>query len=106
MPATRINPVRVSQTGINSPAPVAADLVNGNSVPNVEGVQVILSNTGGSPVTVTFKTSARVEGYAVADYTASVPASGRLLFGHFSRTLFGNDVEFQCSAACDVTATY
>lgn len=104
--ATRINPTRVSQTGVTVPAATAADLVEGNVIVNVEGLQVVVDNAGASAVTVTFKTTATVEGQAVADVTATVPATSKRSFGRFSRTLFGDQVEFTCSAAATVSATY
>lgn len=104
MPATQINPTKVLQTGASVPAGVAADLTNGNSVANTEDLRLFIENTGGSPVTVIFKTSATVEGQAVADLTATVPASGHKVFARFSRTLFGDQVEFTCSASATVRA--
>lgn len=107
MPATRINPVRVSQTGVDVGAGAPADLTNGNVVATVEGLQLEVDNSAGSsPVTVTFQTSAVVEGYPVADITTTVPASARRTFGHFSRALFGEQVQFTCSAECTVSATH
>lgn len=105
--ATRINPVRVNQTGVDASAVTVPDLVEGNVVSNLAGLQVEVDNTtGASAVTVTFKTSATVEGQAVADITATVPVAGTRTFGRFSRTLFGDSVEFLCSADCDVRASY
>jgi hypothetical protein len=78
--------------------------VNGNVVANSEGLKLHVTNDGGSPVTVTFKTSATVEGLAVADLTATVAAGSTRVFGRFSRVLFGEQVEFACSAAADVVA--
>jgi hypothetical protein len=104
--ATALTPVRVSQTGVNTPSVVPADLVEGNVVSNVEGVQLTVDNSAGaSPVTVTFVTTATVAGYGVEDVTATVPTGGRYTFGRFDRSLFGDSVEFTCSAACDVSAT-
>lgn len=105
--ATQITPVKVTQTGSDVTTPVAADLANGNSVANVSGIQVTVDNSAGaSDITVTFVTSATVEGYAVADVTATVPANKKRVFGRFSRTLYGDTVEFTCSATCNLTATY
>lgn len=104
--ATRLNPTKVPQTGVELPAGTSADLTEGNIVANVDGLQLVVDNAGASPVTVTFKTSANVEGYAVADLTATVANGKRKSFGRFSRALFGDQVEFTCSAACTVSATY
>ncbi|MET9816863.1 hypothetical protein [Streptomyces sp. NPDC006355] len=104
MPVTRINPAKVLQTGAPVPADAPADLVNGNVIANSEGLKLFVVNEGASAVTVTFKTSATVEGQAVSDLTASVPAGGSRVFGRFSRVLFGDQVEFTCSAAADVVA--
>jgi hypothetical protein len=99
--ATRINPVRVNQTGVPSGSGVPADVAAGNVIANSESVKLTVDNSaGGSPLTVTLKTSATVEGYAVADVTVTVPANSKREFGRFSRALFGSDVEFSCSAAC------
>ena len=102
--ATRITPVRVSQTGVTESAGTAADTVEGNVVPNVEGLHLTVENEGASPLTVTFLTTATVEGYAVADITATVPNGASKRFGRFSRELFGADVEFTVSGACLVSA--
>jgi hypothetical protein len=104
MPATRINPTKVLQTGAAVPADTVADLVNGNVVANTEGLKLFVANEGGTSVTVTFKTSATVEGQAVADLTATVPAGSTRVFARFSRVLFGEQVEFTCSAAAGVVA--
>lgn len=103
--ATRITPVRVSQTGVSQVAGTAADTTEGNVVSNTEGLQLTVDNTtGASPVTVTFLTTATVEGYAVADITATVTNGASKRFGRFSRDLFGSDVEFTVSGACTVSA--
>lgn len=104
MPATRINPVRILQTGVVEPVAVAADTVNGNIVTNADGLQLTVNNTGGTPVTVTLKTSATVEGQAVADLTVTVAAGTAKRLGSFSRALFGEDVEFSVSGACTLAA--
>lgn len=104
MPATPVTPTRSQQNGNSTVAPVAADLVNGNTVPNVEGLTLHVKNSGGTAVTVTLITSAVVEGLAVADIPTTVEAGSTRVYGHFSRTLFGDVVEFSCSAACDVSA--
>lgn len=103
MAATKLTPVRVPQTGIAVSAGTAADLTNGNEVPNLASVRLEIKNAGAGPVTVTFTTSATVEGYAVADYTASVAAGETKVFGKFSRTLFGDSVGFLCSDAATVS---
>lgn len=102
--ATRITPVRVSQTGVSESAGTAADTVEGNVVANVEGLHLTIDNAGAGPVTVTFQTTATVEGYAVADITATVTNGTSKRFGRFSRDLFGADVEFTVSGACTVSA--
>jgi hypothetical protein len=53
---------------------------------------------------VTFKTTATVEGLAVADLTATVAAGTAKRFGNFSRALFGEDVELTVSGACTLSA--
>lgn len=107
MSATKLTPVRVSQTGVSVPTPVNADLTNGNSVPNLDTVRLVIANASEatSPVTVTFVTTATVEGYAVADYTATVPVGESKAFGKFSHVLFGDAVEFKCSAAVSISVS-
>lgn len=101
---TPLTPVRVSQTGVAASDGSAADLVNGNTVPNLAALHLLITNAGEASLTVTFETSASVEGYAVADVTATVPAGASRAFGKFSRALFGDAVDFTCSAAATVVA--
>jgi hypothetical protein len=88
------------------PTGTAADTVDGNTVPNVEGLRLEVDNyEGASPVTVTLVTSATVAGYSVQDIITQVPTGSRYVFGRFDRALFGDSVEFTCSAACTLVAT-
>jgi hypothetical protein len=105
MAATPITVTRTTISGVNSPTPAAADTVNGNSVPNLDGLILTLENTGGSPATVTFATPVTHGGYAVADLQVTLAAAAKKNYSNFPAASFGRTVTFTASSAdVDISA--
>jgi hypothetical protein len=94
MPATAVTVARPNISGVNSPTPVAADTVNGNSVPNLKNLVLTLNNSGGSPYTVTFVTPVTHAGYAVNDLTVTLAAGATKNFSNFPGSAFGSTLTF------------
>lgn len=62
----------------------AADNTNGETIPNDGRTFLHVKNTGGGACTVTVATPGQVDGLAIADLTATVPATtGDRLIGPF-----------------------
>lgn len=104
MARTPITPVVPSAAGVAEMTPVATDTTNGNVVTNASGLVMTVTNSGGSSATLTFITSATVDGYAVEDVTVTLAAAETKVFGHFPSGVFGSSLEFTSSAALDVVA--
>jgi hypothetical protein len=99
MAATPVTVVRPTIGGVNDPTPVAADTVNGNSVPNVAGLILTLNNTdSGGSHTVTFVTPATHAGYAVADPVVTLVASAKKNFSNFPSDAFGRTLTFTANS--------
>ena len=99
MPATPVTVVRTTIEGVNDPTPVAADVTNGNSVPNVQGLILTLENTGATSRNVVFTTPATHAGYAVADLTVTLTAGAKKNFSNFPADAFGKTVTFTAAHA-------
>lgn len=100
----RITPVAATVSGA---APVAetTDAVEGNVVSNVPSLVLVFTNADeADSATITFVTSATVEGYAVVDHTVTIPAASTLAYGSFPRTVFGTELEFTTSAPLSLNA--
>jgi hypothetical protein len=98
MPATAVTVVRPTIAGVADPTPVAADTVNGNSVPNLDGLVLVLNNTDASSHTVTFTTPVTHGGYAVADYTVTLNATTKRNFSNFPTEQFGRTLTFTANS--------
>lgn len=94
MPATAVTVVRPTTAGVADPTLVATDVVNGNSVPNTNGLVLVLNNTDASSHTVTFTTPSVHSGYAVADLTVTLTATTKRNFSNFPPEAFGRTLEF------------
>lgn len=99
MPATAVTVARSAIDGVNNPTPVAADATNGNSVPNLEGLVLILENTDASPHDVVFQTPVTHGGYAVADKTVTLAAGANKAFSNFPSDSFGRTLTFTANSA-------
>jgi hypothetical protein len=105
MPATAVTVARPNISGVNSPTPVAADTVNGNSVPNMNGLILTLENTGASSYTVTFVTPVTHAGYAVDDLIVTLTAGAKKNFSNFPSAAFGSTLTFTANnAAVEISA--
>ncbi len=67
-------------------------------------------NTGGAPVTLTVATQSTVDGNAVADYTATIPATtGDKMIGPFQPSIYNNEdrqINVTVSGACSLAAVH
>lgn len=99
MPATAVTVTRTTIDGVADPTPVAADVTNGNSVPNLKGLILTLNNSGASTYTVTFTTPATHTGYAVSDLTVSLAAGVKRNYSNFPSAAFGKTLTFTAQNA-------
>lgn len=99
MAATPVTVARPTISGVDSPTPVAADAVNGNSVPNLKSLILTLENTGATSRIVTFVTPATHSGYAVADPTVTLIAGAKKNFSNFPTAAFGSTLTFTAAHA-------
>lgn len=104
--ATAITPVSPNQDGVAPAVPVAADTVEGNSVPNKRNIMLVLENTDAGPHDVVFTTPATVGGFDVAEHTVSIPAGATLHFGNFDSAAFGGVVTFTAASATVMVSAY
>lgn len=99
MPATAITVARPNISGVNSPTPVAADVTNGNSVPNLKNLILTLNNSGASTYTVTVTTPVTHAGYAVDDLVISLAAGVTKNFSNFPGAAFGSTLTLTANNA-------
>lgn len=98
MAATAVTVVRSTISGVADPTLVAADTVNGNSVPNIDGLILVLNNTDSGSHTVTFTTPVTHGGYAVADHTVTLNATTKRNFSNFPTAQFGKTLIFTANS--------
>lgn len=98
MAATPVTVVRPTIDGVADPTLVAADATNGNSVPNIAGLIVVLNNTDSASHDVVFKTPVTHGGYAVADKTVTITATTKRNFAGFPTSQFGKTLEFTANS--------
>jgi len=93
MPSTNL-PVKshTARAGSSLGPGVAADVANGNNFLN-DGNTYVLAVGGAAAKTITFVTSAVVDGLAVADLTASVGINEVKVFGPFPVALYGTTLQ-------------
>jgi hypothetical protein len=105
MPATNL-PVKshTARSGSVLGPGVAADVANGNSFAN-DGNTFLLCTGGAAAKTITFVTSATLDGLAVADLTASVGISENKVFGPFPVGVYGEVVQLTHEAASTTKLT-
>lgn len=116
MPRTAFTPNACTAHGTVLAASVAVDQPNGNSFPNPSGRALIeITNAAGSPITVTFTTSANyitMNGAtqvtdAVADNAQTVTNATSKIFGPFDRNLYNDasgNVLVDYSSGTSITA--
>lgn len=94
--------------GVPETTPVACDAVNGNVINNYsEHMWLEVTNSAGASGTITLNTPGTVQGRAIADDTVTIPASAnRRRLGPFSRAVYGDNLEFNASAATLSVAAY
>lgn len=104
MPTTRINPQQAVVAG-GTVTFAAADTTNGNNYVPSPGRLVLLQNTSGSPVTVTFVTPGTRSGLAIADDPVVVAATSIAAVSIQDATDFqssAGQVDFTAAAALNV----
>lgn len=105
MAPTPITPAKPTDDGIAPMTPVAADAVEGNSLPNGSGLHVILTNTDVSPHTVTLTTPSTVAGVAIDDPVISLSASETKHLGRLSTSAYSTELVLTAdSALVEITA--
>lgn len=116
MARTALTPTAITAHGTVTPAAAAVDQANGNQFANPTGRALIeVTNGAGSPITITFTTSANyiVTGgttsitYPVADDVQTVTNGTTKTFGPFDRTLYNDtngNVLVDYSSGTSITA--
>lgn len=108
MPSTNVVKTEANKNGVPIVASVVADVVNGNNITGLTKETVITVQNVHATLakTVTFTTTATVDGLAVADRVISIPAVSTRVFSDldprlFSKTLeiMGETVDIKLSAA-------
>ena len=84
----RSTPSPVSPTYAGTVVTMGAAPVDGDILPVGPGVVLLVTNGGGSPITVTIQTTAQKGGLDVADGGGSVAAGVTRVFGPFPSNLF------------------
>ena len=94
--------------GVAEVAGTACDVANGNVINNIsEHMWLEISNSAGSSGTVTLVTPGKSGSLNIEDPIITVPATtNRKRYGPFSKTLFGDNLEFNGSAATLTVSAY
>jgi hypothetical protein len=94
MAATEFTLVTINRVGAADPAPVAADVANGNQMSNNNGrMWLQVSNPGGGPKTFTVAQPNTQDGVASPGKVISVPAGATLRkYGPFPVAVYGQTV--------------
>ena len=105
MPSTNV-PVKshVNRAGSVLGPGVAADVTNGNNFSN-DGNTYLMCVGGAAAKTITFVTSATVDGLAVSDLTATVGINEVKVFGPFPVGIYGETVQVTHEAASTTKLT-
>lgn len=104
--AVPVDVINVDRNGADPMTPVAADPVEGNSVPNQGGTILILNNTDAAPHNITFVTPIEVGSYSVEDFVVQIAASTTLYFGEFPSNIFGHTLQFTADSALVTIQAY
>jgi hypothetical protein len=90
MPRTNINVVQSTRAGVAITG-TAADVANGNTIPNDGSVALLLKNTNASSTArvLTIHIAATIDGQAVTDRTVSVAAGAERIVGPFDPSTYG-----------------
>lgn len=81
----RLNVVPQIATSVGAASTPVASTVDGHMFDNDGQVLVVLSNTTGGSVNVTFVTPNTVDGLAIPDRVVAVGAAAEVVVGHFDR---------------------
>ncbi len=94
MARTLIPVVDTSKAGTTMPAEVAADVANGNYIPNDGKTLVLARNANGASVarTVTIALVGTIDGFAPAARTISVPAGASKILGPYEVANYGSQL--------------
>jgi len=84
----RVTPTPVAPSFAGTVVVLGAANADGDILPVGPNVALLVTNGGGSPITVTIQTTAQKGGLAVADAGGSVPAGASRVFGPFPASLF------------------
>ncbi len=104
MPRTALTVTESSKAGTVLAAGTAADVANGNSVPNDGKLLIVATNGGASTRTITITPAITVDGLAVSARTISLAASAVKLLGPYDTSTYSTtlaisadhaDVKFQ-----------
>lgn len=88
MARTALTVQQISRGTPLSPTYTAVDQPNGNQFVNDGRINIHVKNGGGGSLTVTMKRNYNVDGAAVPDLTATVPAGQERKIGPFPTDLF------------------
>lgn len=99
MARTVLPVVQAARNGVTSPTEQAGDTTNGHVVTNSGRTIVTVRNADTSAHSVTFVTPGTVDGQAVGDRTASVPASTSMDFGDFPTSVYGSQMAITVDSA-------
>jgi hypothetical protein len=95
MARTLIPVVDTSKAGTTMPAEVAADVANGNYVPNDGKTLVLARNANGASTarTVTITLVGTIDGFAPAARTISIPAGASKILGPYEVVNYGSQLQ-------------
>ena len=96
MAATELTLVTIGRAAAADPAPVAADVANGNQMSNTNGrMWVQISNPGGAAKTITAVQPNVQDGVVSPGLVRSIPAGATFRkFGPFPVAAYGTTVQF------------
>lgn len=105
MAATELTLVTISRAAAVDPAPVAADVANGNQLSNNNGrMWLQISNPGGAAKTITAVQPNTQDGVASPGLVRSIPAGATFRkFGPFPVGIYGQTVQFTHEAGSTST---
>jgi len=89
----RVTPTPVVPSYAGTVVTFGAATVDGDILPVGSNVALLVTNGGGSPITVTIQTTAEKGGLAVADAGGAVPNGASRVFGPFPASLFAQDAD-------------
>jgi hypothetical protein len=98
MAATAIARTQLSHVPLVDPAGVAADIVNGNIIPNSGGTIFRIKNTAAAPGTITFNDVTIVEDFTITHAAYTIPLTSTQWLGKHDVQNFGANITMLGSA--------